>query len=303
MPGLPPRINLPSRTMLLLLLLTGGLVPARSTGADRQVLIIVGPGQHAPGTHEVAAGARLMQYCLTHSGLTGLSAEVVIGWPETEAGLNTADTVVFIGDGFPPNRLPDSERVLAKLGAMMNRGCGLVCVHYATGLHARDVPSDGGHPLLKWMGGYSAFRCPHHNTLARIFPKATITPAAPRHPVSRGWKAFTVHDEPYINNYFGPQGNRPAPGVTALATSMLPPEKPRREVVAWCVQREDGGRGFGIVMPHFFRNWKNSDLRTCILNGITWTAHAEVPHRGVQSTLPELSRFQPEALEPASRRP
>ncbi|MFP6764494.1 MAG: ThuA domain-containing protein [Planctomycetaceae bacterium] len=282
----------------LLLLAVDSVLPVQSARASRQILIIVGPSHHAAGTHEVAAGARLMQHCLTHSGVQGLNAVVVDGWPQSETDLDTADTVVFIGDAFPPNRLPDGERILAKLGSMMNRGCGIVCVHYATGLHARDVPQDGGHPLLKWLGGYSAFQCPHHNTLARIFPAAKISPAAPLHPVSRGWKAFTVHDEPYINNYFGPNGNRPAPGVTALATSMLPPEKPKQEVVAWCIQREDGGRGFGIVMPHFFRSWKDNNLRTCVLNGITWTAHTEIPEAGVQSKLPELSHFQPEAVEP-----
>jgi hypothetical protein len=25
----------------------------------------------------------------------------------------------------------------------------------------------------------------------------------PEHPISRGWKEFMLHDEPYINNYFG----------------------------------------------------------------------------------------------------
>jgi type 1 glutamine amidotransferase len=273
----------------------------QQTQAETQILVIVGPSNHAPGTHEVAAGGRLMQHCLTHSNVKDFQATVSYGWPKKEALLDQADSIVFIGDAFPPNRLPGTNATLAKLGSLMNRGCGIVCVHYATGLHAQDVPKDGSHPLLKWMGGYSAFRCPHHNTIAKIFPKATISPASPEHPVSRGWKEFTVHDEPYINNYFGPDNNRLAPGVTALAVSMLPPEKPQKETVSWCIQRDDGGRGFGIVMPHFFRSWKNDDLRTFILNGVVWTAQREVPDDGVRVTLPELSEFKPEALEPKRR--
>jgi len=62
----------------------------------------------------------------------------------------------------------------------------------------------------------------------------------------------TIDDEPYYNNYFGVHGM--APNVTALATSMLPPEAPKEEVVAWAIQRADGGRGMGIVMPHFYKN-------------------------------------------------
>lgn len=283
--------------LVVLLFLVGGF-PLDEVRAEAQVLIIVGPSNHAPGTHEVEAGGLVMQHCLTHANVSGVEATVSLGWPKKEALLDKADTVVFIGDAFPPNRLPGTEVMLARLGSMMNRGCGIVCVHYANGLHEQDVAKDGEHPLLHWMGGYSAFRCPHHNTIAKIFPKATITPAAPEHPISRGWKEFTVHDEPYINNYFGPIGNRPAPNVTALATSMLPPEKPKKEIVSWCIQRDDGGRGFGIVMPHFYRSWKQDDLRTFILNGVIWTARLEVPREGVQTKLPDLSKFNPKAVEP-----
>jgi type 1 glutamine amidotransferase len=186
---------------------------------------------------------------------------------------------------------------------MMRRGCGIVCVHYATGLRGEDVAADGNHPLLQWMGGYFATgKCPHHTSVARIFPEATITPASPDHPISRGWKEFTLHDEPYINNYFGKDENKLAPNVTALATSMLPPENPKRETVAWCVERGDGGRGFGIVMPHFYKNWADEDLRRFILNGIVWSAGLEVPDGGVGTTLVDLAGFKPESVEYVPRK-
>jgi len=267
------------------------------------VLIVVGPSNHPPGSHEVAAGGRLMQHCLNNTrNLPGLKAEVVYEWPADETVLDTVDTVVFIGDTFPPNRFPGSDMILAKLGSMMNRGCGIVCIHYATGLRASDVAKDGEHPLLHWMGGYFATRCPHHQSIAKIYRDATITPSASDHPVSRGWKEFTLHDEPYINNYFGKDDNKLAPNVTALATSMLPPENPRREVVAWCVTRDDRGRGFGIVMPHFYQSWKIDDLRTFILNGIVWTAKRDIPTEGVQAQLPDLAQFKPESIEPKPRK-
>ncbi len=161
-----------------------------------------------------------------------------------------------------------------------------------------DCPESGGHPLLGWLGGYFANRsCPHHQSIAKIFPAATITPAAPNHPVCQGWKEFTLHDEPYINNYFGPDENQLAPNVTALATSLLPPESPQPERVAWCVERSDGGRGFGIVMPHFYKNWRNEELRTFILNGIVWSARLDVPANGVRTQVPDLAAFGPEAVD------
>lgn len=291
--------------MKRLLIALLALVPLALPADETKILIVVGPSNHPPGSHEVAAGGRLLRHCVENmTNLPGIQAELVEGWPD-QGQRDAAASIVFIGDFFPPNRLPDAARNLADLEAMMQRGCGIVCVHYATGVHGDDVTPDGDHPLLRWIGGYFANRsCPHHVSIAKIFPAATITPAADGHPILRGWKEFTLHDEPYINNYFGP-GNRMAPNVTALATSLLPPEKPKRETVAWCIDRPDGGRGFGIVMPHFYKNWREEDLRRFILNGIAWTAGLEVPAEGVQTTLPDLATFAPDSIEvkPAPRKP
>lgn len=285
-------------------LLPGALFSAESTTDQTRILILVGPSNHPPGTHEVAAGGSLMKHCLENTkNLPGIKVDLFHEWPQDDAILDAASTVVFIGDTFPLQDLPDTEANLAKLGSMMARGCGIVCIHYATGLKADDVAADGEHPLLHWLGGYFAAKCEHHQSVAKIYPEATIEPAAPQHPIWRGCQAFTLHDEPYINNYFGQDGNRMASHVTALATSMLPPEAPRKETVSWCVDRPDTGRGFGIVMPHFYRNWKNEDLRRYILNGIAWTAKRNIPKRGVQTSPPNLTAFEPLSIEPQARKP
>ena len=307
------------------------LFSAAAARAGTRVLIVVGPSNHPPGSHEVAAGGRVMLHCLEHmANVPGVKADLVTEWPKDQALLDAAATVVFIGDTFPLQRMPDAQENLVKLGAMMKRGCGIVCVHYATGLRAEDVAADGAHPLLGWLGGYFATKCAHHQSIAKIYPAATITPAAAptkdrrfstagnvgeerktavenhrslAHPVLRGWKEFTLHDEPYINNWFGGEGNALLPGVTVLATSMLPPEAPKSERVAWCIERADGGRGFGIVMPHFYRNWKTEDLRRFILNGIVWTAKLDVPAAGVQTAAPDLAAFAPASIEPLPPKP
>lgn len=270
---------------------------------ETRILIVVGPSSHPPGSHEVAAGGRVLKHCLEQmENLPGVKTDLVEGWPN-QAQRDAAASLVFIGDFFPPNRLPNAKQNLIDLDSMMQRGCGIVCVHYATGIHGDDVTPDGDHPLLRWIGGYFANRsCPHHVSIAKIFPAATITPAATEHPIARGWKAFTLHDEPYINNYFGP-GNIMAANVTALATSMLPPESPKKETVAWCIERPDSGRGFGIVMPHFYKNWRDDDLRRFILNGIVWTAKLEVPTEGVKTTLPDLATFAPASVNPITKKP
>lgn len=274
-----------------------GMAPLAMAAEPTKVLILVGPSTHPPGTHEVAAGGRLIEHCLEHmDNVAGVEADVIDKWPEDRMALQKVACVVFTGDRFPPAEMPDRERIMADLTAMMDHGCGLVCYHYATGLGAAHVTPEGDHPLLRWMGGYFATRTPHHQSIARIFDSATIEPDKGDHPVLRGWKAFTLRDEPYIKNYFGKEG--PAKNVTILATSMLPPESPAREAVAWAVSRPDGGRGVGIVMPHFFKNWQNEDLRRLILNGIVWSAKLEVPAEGVKTKLPDLATFKPAAVEP-----
>jgi hypothetical protein len=287
------------KTILIIVSLLAFACPQLQAAEAARVLIVVGPSNHPPGTHEVAAGGRLLKYCVeSMANVPDVKAELVYEWPG-QALRNAASTIVFIGDMFPPNRLPDVKRNLAEVDEMMKRGCGIVCIHYATGLSAEDVEEGGDHPLLRWMGGYFATRCKHHLSVARVFSAATITPKA-THPINQGWKEFTLPEEPYINNYFGRDGNRLAPNVIALATSMLPPEAPKPEIVAWCVNREDGGRGFGIVMPHFYTNWIHEDVRRFILNGIVWTAKLEVPAEGVITPVPALADFKPVQVQPTN---
>jgi len=278
--------------------------PSQSLAAEEapapKVLIVAGPCQHPPGTHEAAAGARLMKHLVENpEGVPPLRAEVLYDWPQDKGVLEHVRSVVFIGDIFPPERMADPAKVKAELGTLMDRGCGLVCIHYATGLRGEHVSADGDHPLLRWLGGYFATGgCSHHRSVARVLA-ATVVPAQGDHPVLRGWRAFTFDDEPYWNNYFGKDG--PARNVTPLATSMLPPDKPNKEIVAWAVERPDGGRGVGIVLPHYFRSWKVDDLRMLVLNAIFYSAKAEVPPGGVKSSLPELATFKPASVEPRPR--
>jgi len=59
----------------------------------------------------------------------------------------------------------------------------------------------------------------------------------------------------------------------------------REEVLAWAVERSDGGRGFGFTGGHTHKNWDNENFRKVVLNALLWTAHAEVPANGVECTV------------------
>src|SRR3954464_4501878 len=129
------KLCLTTRSALLLcaaLAWTLGATAQDDTSTSKQVLIVVGPSTHPPGTHEVAAGARLMKYCLEHAeNVRGIKADVVTAWPDDRQRLQKVAAVVFTGDQFPPARMPDRDRIMADLTSMMDHGCGLVCVHYA----------------------------------------------------------------------------------------------------------------------------------------------------------------------------
>lgn len=283
------------------LALLGSLILASCALHDDRpsnVLIVVGASKHPPGSHEVQAGGRLVEYCLENNESNlSIQADVVYAWKDIPQDIGVYDTFVFLGDNFPGERLPDSDRAMEELGEAMKKGRGIVCLHFGVGLLDEDVARDGDHPLLHWMGGYFATRCQHHQSKAKIFEAARIEAADPGHPIAKGWDTMVLHDEPYTHIYFGPDDNRMLPGAFAVATSMLPPENPQNEVIAWGIERADTGRGIGITLPHFYKNWRNDDLRVFILNSIVWTAKQPVPPEGVQSTLPDLETFKPESVE------
>ncbi|MBC8870333.1 MAG: ThuA domain-containing protein [Planctomycetes bacterium] len=266
-----------------------------------KVLVVAGPCQHPPGTHEAIAGARLLTHCVAHAENVGpISALLLEAWPKDGSVLENTATIVFIGDIFPPERMDERDKIMAQLTKLMDQGCGIVCIHYATGLRGEHVAEDGDHPLLHWMGGYFATGgCKHHRSVARVCP-ATLVPEDNDHPILQGWKKFAFDDEPYWNNYFGKDGM--APNVTSLVYAMLPPTEPKKETIGWAIQREDGGRGVGLVVPHFFRNWRIDDLRTLVMNSIVWTAKLDVPAEGVKSSLPDLATFKPDSVDPQPRR-
>ena len=108
-----------------------------------KIVFVAGPCDHPPGTHEAAAGARLVKHCVENAErLPPVAAEIFYLWPEDTSVLDDAATIVFIGDVFPPERFEQPDKVKADLAVLMDRGCGIVCIHYATGLRAQHVTED-----------------------------------------------------------------------------------------------------------------------------------------------------------------
>ena len=58
-------------------------------------------------------------------------------------------------------------------------------------------------------------------------------------------------------------------------------------MLAWAVERPDGGRGFGFTGAHTHKNWGDPNFRKLVLNAILWTAKLDVPSEGVESHVTE----------------
>ena len=200
------------------------------------------------------------------------------GWPRDPKTLDDADTIVVLSDGADRSEQDHPLLVgdrLQTIKKQMDRGCGLVAIHWTV-----FVPRQhGGEEFLEWIGGYFDYQSgpAPRNWFSKIqTTTSNCRPASPEHPISRGLKPFSLREEYYYNIRFRPQDPRLVP----VLTTPIPGED-AEQVVAWAVERDGGGRGFGFTGGHFFDNWDVPEFRRMALNAILWTAHAEVPAGGV----------------------
>jgi type 1 glutamine amidotransferase len=253
-----------------------------------KIVFLAGKKSHGPGEHEYEKGLALLKRALeTSPNLPPGSVRAELhanGWPSDPATLDDADAIVLFSDGSDHNEsdhpLLFGDR-LDRLDRAMKRGAGLVALHYTL-----FVPNNRGGPqFMEWLGGYFDYQSgPGANGWYSKIQTATTTsvPAVPEHPITRGLRPFPLREEFYYNLRFKPGDGR----VTPLLTTPLPGEV-APQVVAWAVERADGGRGFAFTGGHFHSNWQSSDLRRMILNAIVWTAKRDVPESvGVRSLLP-----------------
>ncbi len=256
---------------------------ATEPSAPKRIVFIAGGVSHDFGSHEHYAGCRMLADAVKRT-VPNVEVDVVRnGWPSDDALLDTADTIVIYSDGGGGH---PSLAHLDRLGKQMERGAGLVCLHYAV-----EVPKDRGGPdFLNWLGGY-------FETHWSVNPHWTARFASlPEHAVTSGVKPFESRDEWYFHMRFreGMQGVTPILSAVPPEDTMNRPDGPhsgnpevRRAVVqrepqhvAWVAERPNGGRSFGYTGGHFHWNWGHTDPLRLVANAILWTAHLDVPATG-----------------------
>lgn len=286
-----------------LLLLHSAAFAAPGTGGPKKLVLIAGTKSHGPegnGIHDYPWSVRLLQVLFERSNVREqVRVETHFdGWPKNPGTLESADTVVLISDGRDghigeeaPHLATEERRALME--RQIQRGCGLVTFHFSV-----FAPEAFRDQVLRWSGGYFQWETggtrKWHSAI-RVVEDDLHLPR-PEHPVVRGVKPFRLRDEFYYNLRFAEAPGRVVP---LLAVPQLDGREPDGRWVAWAVEREDGGRGFGTSCGHFYNNWKNDGFRKLLLNAIAWTARLEVPPSGVEAEYVE----RPEILEALAKRP
>jgi type 1 glutamine amidotransferase len=243
-----------------------------SAKSNKKIVLIAGKKSHPPAMHEYIKSVRLLKVMLdTATNLQDLKTEVHYnGWPEDPSTLDDADVIMTISDGQDgpdigyPVPFMTAER-MAVMERQMKRGCGFITFHFST-----FAPDAYGQQVLEWGGGYFDWQDEggKRNWYSAIKTLDTeVQLPSLDHPISRGVRPFRTLEEFYYNIRFGSDDRRLVPilSVPALETNV-----PNGKVVAWAVQRADGGRGFGTTTGHYYANWKNADYRKLILNAIVW---------------------------------
>ena len=265
-----------------------GFTSAAEPGAaPRKVVVIAGQKSHGPEgnrIHDYPWSAKLVKVMLDNSNIRD-QVRVEFhrdGWPADQRTLEEADTVMIISDGRDGKlyseapHLETPERV-AFVERLMKRGCGLVTFHFST-----FAPDKYGDKILDWNGGYFDWE---ENGARQWYSaiktlNADLEIASPGHPIARGVKPFKMNEEFYYNLRFQPNDARLRP---LLTVSALGGRSLDGNVVAWAVERADGGRGFGTTCGHFYDNWKKDEFRKFVLNAVAWSAKVEVPPGGVET--------------------
>jgi type 1 glutamine amidotransferase len=251
--------------------------------SDKLILFIAGAKSHGPGEHEYEKGLRLLKNSLENStNISGIATELVLnGWPEDESLLDRAATIVLYSDGSDHTEYAHPllrGDHLKKIAAQMDRGAGLVSIHYTI-----FVPiSRGGPEFLDWLGGYFDYQTGDgpNKWFSKIeLRDYAVRPASSNHPVLNGVGPFNLKEEYYFNMKFQPNDARRTPILT-FGTNNDP-----AQVVAWSVERKNGGRGFVYTGGHYHKNWEIEPVRRMLLNAVCWTARLPIPTNGVEAPL------------------
>lgn len=247
--------------MLFAFLSVPSLVTAEepATPASRQRILLLGqkPDSHPAATHEYMAGVNLLARLLAKTpGLQTIVVQADSPWKDGPELLDGADgAILFLTEGA--RWVSEEPQRLAAFRRLAKRGGALACLHW--GMGTCDAA-----PVADFTALFGA--C--HGGPDRKYQVLKVRAVAARssHPVLAGIAPFDVHDEFYYAL------KRPVDLAGLKVTPLIKvPIDGSDESVAWGAERPDGGRSFGFSGLHFHENWKLTEYRRLVLQGILWT--------------------------------
>lgn len=271
-------------------------------GQDQEykIVLIAGPNDHCPherACHKYIQDLQVIRDCLTDgSSPIKVEVELLVADRPKVGSLDDVDAVVVHSGAddtayewhalFPQidkkeeYKDPNYQAFLNYFDQQMDRGMGLAVLHYSTTVNHPKATKR----YVKWIGGYYKDGMSEVDgdwTAPGSTAIETVEFATPDHPILNGIKPWTSEAEYYYRIYFDKGKNKPIP----ILQSMLPVDDPKKETIAWALEREDGGRGFGFTGCHNHENMYMEDFRTFVLNAVLWTAGAPIPEQGFPSSI------------------
>ncbi len=256
---------------VLMLPLYGCASERAGPGRERaRIVLIWTPPDHPYASHMYEFECRALARCLNQN--PGVEAVVSPDpeWPKDPTLLDGAAAVVFYSRYAGDIVLSPAHH--DQFQRLMKAGTGFCAVHWSTKANDPALLA----PYIDVLGG--AFH-EQPGWGLKTDTRRLIQPD-PTHPICRGWEPFDLHEEWYLGTKLH---ERAHPVVSVRIDD-------HDQVLAWAFDRSaelGGGRSFGATLGHFHQNFTLEPFRRCIVNGILWSAHVEVPAGGAPVAMTE----------------
>lgn len=275
--------------------------------ADTKIVFLAGPRDHGgPGRHEYERDLRTLAQSFERStNFPGVKTQVIVGsLPRDLSAIEGASAIVINSSSdrheaeihplFPPNPStngrgydPETAAWLKQVNELIKvNKIGVVIFHYslwAENWTAREY-------YMNWIGGLWV-----QTGSKNPVDEWTMSFEDKKHPILRGVKPWTYRDEVFCRFHL-PNDKRRTDLL--LATPKEDKLKIGPQIASWAYQRDDGGRAFVFGGLDFRDNLARDDYRKFLLNGIAWAAHLEVPKKGIESPVPDVSDVSPARPRP-----
>lgn len=249
----------------------------QGAAATRKIVLVAGETakKDALGHHDYLAGCKCLATLLGQT--PGVRTEFVEnGWPENGKIFDGVAAVVFYTDGGGKQAFLQTPERVARMQSLAEAGVGLVCIHQAV-----DFPAEFEQQAKGWLGGIYL----NGKSGRGHWPSSHVD--FPEHPITRGVVPWKITDG-WLNELQFVDG---LSGVVPLVWSGKVYQGTRSgreaDIVGWAYQRPGGGRSFAFTGLDAHAAWSLPGMRQLMVNGILWSAGAEIPANGAPSAIDE----------------